>query len=310
MKALVTGGSGFVGSHLVLHLVREGWNVSVARHGGALSGAESILAMLRDAAPDAVFHMAGLTRAEHPAALYEANAVLTAHLLEAVARQPRPPVIVLAGSAAEYGSVPPDAVPVQETQPCRPITDYAISKYAQTLMGLTRAAAGLPVVVARLWNPVGPGMPQHLALGSFAAQIATMPVQGGTLHVGNLGVQRDFLDVREAVRLVAALAIRPNTVGLVVNICSGRTWGLHELVHTMIRLAGRHVSVVVDPARIRPGELPVLSGHTGRLASLNLTPAPPDFGAILPEMLVAAAANQESISYRPELSANVRSRSS
>jgi GDP-4-dehydro-6-deoxy-D-mannose reductase len=288
VRALVSGATGFIGSHLTEHLAAQGWDVAPVAPGGALAArAGRLAAALDSAAPAVVFHMAGLICAEHPAALYEADLVLTAHLLKAVARQKRPPLVILAGSAAEYGNVPPDYVPVRETQPCRPVTDYGIAKYAQTLMAEARAAAGLPVVVARMWNPVGPGMPRHLALASFAAQIAAMPLEGGTLRVGNLNAERDFLDVREVARLVAGLAVRPDAVGQVVNVCAGRAWPLRALIDDMIRLAGKPVSIAVDPRRVRAGDPAVLYGHTGRLARLGLVPALPNFDALLPQLLTA-----------------------
>jgi len=286
LRALVSGATGFIGSHLTEHLAAQDWDVVPVTSGGALAArAGRLAAALDSAAPAVVFHMAGLSRAEHPAALYEADLVLTAHLLKAVSRQKRPPLVILAGSAAEYGNVAPDYVPVRETEPCRPVTDYGIAKYAQTLMAEARAAAGMPVVVARMWNPVGPGMPRHLALASFAAQIAAMPSEGGTLRVGNLYAERDFLDVREVARLVAGLAIRPDAVGQVVNICAGRAWPLRPLIDDMIRLTGKSVSIAVDPCRMRPEDPVVLYGHTGRLASLGLVPTLPNFDEILPQLL-------------------------
>ncbi len=286
MKALLSGATGFVGSHLCAHLRTQRWDVAAAPPGGdGAVRAERLVAALHSAAPAVVFHMAGLSRAEHPAQLYEANLVLTARLLDAAARCKPPPLVILAGSAAEYGRVPADGVPVAENQPCHPLSDYGIAKYAQTLMAAARAVTGLPVVVARLWNPVGHGMPAHLALASFAAQIAAMPPEGGTLHVGNLDIERDFLDVREVARLVAGLAMRPDAIGQVVNVCAGRAWRLRALVDEMIRLAGKPVSIAVDPRRLRPGEPAVLYGHTGRLERLGLAPQFPDFERILPELL-------------------------
>jgi len=299
--ALVTGASGFIGRSLVAHLTSLGWRVVSAQR--ALGGCEGegvflgpspwnadlLAKMLGEVAPDTVFHMAGSTKAASAAALYEANTVLAAQLIEAVLRQERPPAVVLAGSAAEYGAVPPDANPVVETEPCHPVTDYAISKHAQTLMGLARARAGLRVLVARIWNPVGRDMPGHLALASFASQIAAMPAEGGRLHVGNLDVARDFIDVREAARLIAGLADRPEAYGAVCNICSGRAYTLRALVDEMIRFSGRRIELVVDPARVRAGEAKELRGDTARLRQFGLDPAAPDFGAILPELLAKFA---------------------
>lgn len=293
--AFVTGATGFIGRHLVARLRQAGWRVTAARRGpGNEEGvdlgpspwtAERLAAALEAAGSEVVFHLAGLTRAGSAAELYEANTVLAATVLEAAARQARVPPVVLAGSAAEYGPVSAEAVPVAETQTCRPATDYAVSKHAQTLMGLARAAAGQPVLIARIWNPVGAGMPGHLALANFAAQIAALPAEGGALRVGNLDLARDFIDVREVVRLLAALADQPAALGGVVNLCSGRAYVLRDLVAEMIRLSGRRVELEPDPARMRAGEAPVLCGDTARLMALGLPPAAPDFDAILPELL-------------------------
>jgi GDP-4-dehydro-6-deoxy-D-mannose reductase len=283
MKAFVTGASGFIGGHLSAELTRDGWEVIKGRRGGGACGAEWMLADLRDAAPDVLFHMAGLTHAKEAAQFYEANVALSARLLDAAASLSRPPVVVLAGSAAEYGWVPPQAMPVNEAQFCRPVTDYAISKHAQTQMALARAAAGSRVIVARIWNPVGPEMSRQLALGAFAAEIAAMPVAGGALHVGNLDVARDFIDVREAARLLVAR--RPEAFGQVVNVCSGRSWKLRALVDRMIALTGRPVALVADPSRMRQREPAALYGDATRLRQFGLEPAPPDFDAILPALL-------------------------
>jgi nucleoside-diphosphate-sugar epimerase len=296
--AFVTGASGFIGRHLVATLERTGWRVAVPRRGsGAGEGpdlgpfpwtAARIRAALSEVAPDVVFHLAGLMRAGSAAELFQANTVLAAQLLDAVAREKRVPKVVLAGSAAEYGRVAREAVPVTEAHPCRPITDYAVSKHSQTLLGLARSTSGQPVLIARIWNPVGAGMPGHLALPNFAAQIATMPPEGGVLRVGNLDVARDFIDVWELARLLVRLAENPDAGG-VVNLCSGRAYVLRELVESLTRWSGRNVKLVRDPSRTRVGESPLLYGDTSRLESFGLRPVPPDFDAILPRLLSVAA---------------------
>jgi nucleoside-diphosphate-sugar epimerase len=296
--AFVTGASGFIGRHLVATLKRTGWRVAVARHGShADQGpdlgpfpwtAARIRVALSDVAPDAVFHLAGLSRASSAAELFQANTVVAAELLDAVAREKRAPKVVLAGSAAEYGRVPLEAIPVTEAHPCRPVTDYAVSKHAQTLLALARASSGQPVLIARIWNPVGAGMPGHLALPNFAEQIATMPLGGGVLRVGNLDVVRDFIDVWELARLLVRLAEHPDAGG-VVNLCSGRGYVLRELVEALVRCSGRNVKLVQEPSRIRVGEPVLLYGDTSRLKSFGLQPVAPDFDTILPRLLSVAA---------------------
>jgi nucleoside-diphosphate-sugar epimerase len=300
--AFITGASGFIGQHLVAHLRDRGWRVvcarRVPRNGEAADlgpvpwTAARIAAALAEAQPDIVFHLAGLMRANSAAELYEANTILSAQVLDAALRQKHVPKVILAGSAAEYGPVLPAALPVAETHPCRPSTDYAVSKHAQTLMGLARARTGQPVLIGRIWNPVGAGMPGHMALANFASQIAAMASDRGVLRVGNLDVARDFIDVREMARLMVELAKRPDASGCVVNLCSGRAFVLAELVDRLIHLSGRRVELVRDTSRIRPGESAVLYGDTSRLESFGLQPIAPDFNMILRELLTVPTRSQ------------------
>ena len=284
MKAAVTGASGFIGRALTARLVLEGWEVcSVTR-----AEIDAFLHELPEMGLDVVFHLAGITQSREAALLYQTNTVLAARLLDAAAVMAQPPRIVLAGSAAEYGPVPQQAVPVAEDHPCHPVTDYAVSKYAQSLMAVSRAAAGANLVVARIWNPVGPGMPLHLALASFAAQIAAMPIRGGVLHVGNLEVERDFIDVAELARILMELGRHKAARGQIANVCSGQVWKLRDLVDVMIGLSGRVITVKVDQSRLRPGETIRLFGATARLRELGIVPVAPDFAALLPSILATA----------------------
>lgn len=294
-RALVTGATGFIGRHLMAGLRAEGWEVAGAVRAEPLQEPAGLLALgqgpwdratfaavLAQVRPDVVFHMAGLTWADTPADFYTANVMLAAHLLDAVVACEAPPAVVLAGSAAEYGPVPETALPISEDAPCNPVTHNGISKHAQTLLGLAHARAGLRVLVARVFNPVGAGMPERLALASFARQLR----EGRTcLTVGNLDVARDFIDVVEAVRLIATLAARPEAYGQVVNICAGEAFRLRPLVEEMIRLTRRTVRLEVSPALLRPGDMRQFHGSTARLSAAGLDVRTPDFSRILPELL-------------------------
>jgi GDP-4-dehydro-6-deoxy-D-mannose reductase len=303
-RALVTGATGFVGRHLVARLAADGWIVGTAIRGGvgrptppeaqatfvlgrAPWDSRTLGSALAEFDPDVVFHLAGRTTAPTAAEMYEANTWLAASLFDTIARAgPCRP----AGSAAEYGPIPPARLPVAEDHPCAPVGDYGISKHAQTLMGLARARAGFGVLVARIFNPVGPGMPRHLALAGFAGQLRGPEAgQGSVLHVGDLDVERDFIGVAEAARLISALGAAPENFGEVYNICSGRAFALRPLVEELVRLSGRRVSLVTGPARLRPGEARVFFGSTGRLAARGLAPRVPGFAALLPALLASRA---------------------
>jgi GDP-4-dehydro-6-deoxy-D-mannose reductase len=217
----------------------------------------------------------------------DTNAVLAGELLIAVAALPAPPRVILVGSAAEYGVVPADAQPVVETHPCAPRTDYAIAKYAQSLLGFAAAMRGQQVLIARLFNPVGVGMPSELALPSFARRIVRAG-SGSVMHVGDLSAERDFLDVGEAVRLLLGLAAMQCWQWPVVNVCSGRAYRLGDLLDGLIAASGAQVRVEVDPTLMRPGDMPVLTGSTERLRSVGLVPLAPDFSVLLPRLLAEA----------------------
>ena len=193
--------------------------------------------------------MAGLTWAD-PGRFYAANVMLAAHLLDAVRASERHlrwcwrvggRVWPCSGSsAARY-----------RRHPCKPLTHNGISKHAQTLLGLAHARAGLRVLVARIFNPVGAGMPGRLALPSFAAAVAR---GRENLTVGNLDVARDFIHVADAVRLIDALATGRKSMGR-FSIFVPAWPSLRRLVQDMVGLTGRQVRLEVSPALLRPGEM-------------------------------------------------------
>ena len=288
MRLLLTGGTGFVGRHV--RLAAEAASVDVVSLTRAQTSdiAEAITA----AAPDAIIHCAGVTTAPDSAAMQAANVDLTAALLAAVTGLARPPRVVLIGSAAEYGTVSATALPVREDWPCQPVTDYAASKHRQTQLGLALAGQGYPIVIARLFNPVGADMPAHLALPAIARRLVTAG-EGGVARVGNLDVRRDFIDVREAGRIILALAAMDAPPWPLVNVCGGRSVRLGDLVERMVALGGFDVALEPDPALIRPDEMPDLTGSTDRLVQLGLTPSLPDWGDVLPGILASAVEAQQ-----------------
>ena len=294
-RALVTGASGFIGRRISAELEAGGWHVvrAVRRMTDRMPPGTLVLGQdpwesstfasaIVEAAPDVVFHMVGTTWPDSVAQFYSVNVVMTARLLEAVAASGIRPAVVLAGSAAEYGYVPEQQQPVREDATCAPLTHYGISKYSQTMLGLAYARAGYPVLIARIFNPVGVGMPSRLALASFAEQLG---IADNVLVTGDLDVARDFVDVVDVARLIVALASRLDNYGQVFNVCSGTTFQLRPLVEEMIRLTGRQIRLSVSPARLRPGDMRVLCGDIARLQAAGLSVKPPDFSVILPALL-------------------------
>jgi nucleoside-diphosphate-sugar epimerase len=295
MRLLLTGATGFLGRAVAIAAATAGVTVVRATR-AARAGAADELALgpgpwrriefaraIAAARPDAILHAAGAGHSPGAAACFEANTILAAELLDAVADMAAPPRVLLIGSAAELGFVPVEAQPVTEAFNCAPRTAYAVAKHAQTLLGVGAASRGMPVLVVRLFNPVGPGMPAGLALPSFARQI--MDPATTVMRVGDLSAARDFIDVAEAARILVDLAAMPRFPWPLVNLCSGRAWRLGDLLQQMIAVSGRSLRVEPDPALQRPGDMPMLIGHTGRLAGIGLAPHEPDFARLLPTLL-------------------------
>lgn len=273
--SLISGAGGFVGQALAHHLRASGGpvaTVSLRADGGGLRDAVATAASpverwrhaLERARPDVVYHLAGAMQGEEPT-LRSVNLGLTEALFDALRVTGLHPTLVIAGSAAEYGAAARDGIPVSEDAVCEPYTAYGRSKLAQSRAALAfRDETGVRVVVARIFNPVGAGMPAHLALADFAAQIARMPAAGGRLTTGNLDVQRDFIPVDDVATALEALAAARDATGL-CNVCSGVPTRLGDLLEAMIAASGKAVATSADPARYRPHEPRIIVGDTARL---------------------------------------------
>ena len=183
--------------------------------------------------------------------------------------------IVLAGSAAEYGAALRDGAPTLESASCAPASSYGRAKLRQTEAGLFFAqTTGRRVISARIFNAIGPGMPDYLALGDFAAQIAAAPAEDGVLASGNLDVAHDFIGYDAVAATLVALAEHPHACGI-YNVCSGQATPLGVYVEAMIAASGKAMTIRTDPARLRADEPRAVFGDTARLRALRIAPPPP-----------------------------------
>jgi nucleoside-diphosphate-sugar epimerase len=281
-RAIVTGAEGFLGGHLVRDLEQRGLRVTgLARRPGpetphiAMGDAPWSVACLariiERAEPDVIFHLVG-GAVGSAAELERLNLGVTKSLMLALDQARVRPLLVCCGSAAEYGAAIIDGVPACETAICAPSSAYGTAKLAQTKAALAFAeSSGTPVLVARIFNPIGPGMPPYLALGEFARQIASLPSSDGILQTGNIHVLRDFIDVEDVARAFWTLAHNPAARG-VVNICSGQATRLSTLVELLIAASGKTMTLEIIPERVRQGELNVVIGDTTLLASHGAAP--------------------------------------
>ena len=283
-RVLVTGAAGFVGPHLARALAARGAIVHGVGLGEPPAGAPlaswtgvDLLApaplheAVGRAAPDVVVHLAGQSSAARsfaePAETFRANVLGTRGLLAAVrARAPRARVLI-ASTSEVYGPVAP-GTRATEDAPTNPVSPYALSKLAAERAAAELAARdGLDVVIARPFGHAGPGQSPAFMLPAFAQQIAAIEAgrAGPVLRVGNLDVTRDLSDVRDVVEGYVALLER-GAPGATYNLCRGEGVHLRALVGTLAGLARTPVRVEVDPARLRPADLPYLVGDPERTA--------------------------------------------
>jgi GDP-4-dehydro-6-deoxy-D-mannose reductase len=282
MRVLVTGASGFVGRHLLAALRANGDEAIAAgtQHDGPpfaaldLLDAASARAVVDDAAPDAIVHLAGQAfvpqSVADPLGTLAVNATGTAHVLEA-ARLYRDRThaalrVLVISSAEVYGIQPPANMPLDESAATQPANPYAASKLAAETYALAWSRSyGLDVCVARPFNHIGPGQDARFAVASFAQQLAGIAAGASrVMAVGNLEAERDFLDVRDVVRAYLAL-LANGRGGEVYNICSGRTVAIREVLRQLITIARVPVEVRDDPERMRPSDVPILSGNAAKL---------------------------------------------
>jgi GDP-4-dehydro-6-deoxy-D-mannose reductase len=282
MRVLVTGASGFVGRHL-LDALRAAGHETIAAGGPQdsapfvpldLLDATSIDGVVRAAAPDAIVHLAGQAFVPQsladPLGTLRVNAAGTASLLEAARAyrdRTKVPVRVLAISSADvYGLQRPEQMPLDEHAVAHPGNPYAASKLAAETYALAWARAfELDVFVARPFNHIGPGQDARFVVSSFARQLAEIAAGApAVMKVGNLEAQRDFLDVRDVCAAYVLLVANARP-GEVYNICSGRPVAIREVLRQLITIAHVPVEVRDDPERMRPSDLPILSGDATKL---------------------------------------------
>ncbi len=248
--------------------------------GNAPWSSDRLARIISAAGPDVIFHLTGGAVGSQ-AELMMLNVETTRALMQALRRSAVCPLLVCCGSAAEYGAAAVDGVAVGEDTQCAPVTPYGVAKFAQTKAVLEFGeATGVPVLVNRIFNMIGPGMPSYLALGEFAHQIAGMSAGGGILRTGNLCVYRDFIDVRHVATAFRLLAENPDARGI-INICTGEATELSALVDILIRASGKNARTETQPERLRPGELQTVIGNPSRLISLGVVLPRTDYADVV-----------------------------
>lgn len=284
-KALITGFTGMVGSHLADHLLAHTdwdltgllrWNEDLRnvehlldrvnrkdRVGlvyGDLNDHPSLARAVDQVRPDYVFHLAAQSYPQQsfvaPIETLQTNILGTAGLLDAIHRSGLRPVVHVCASSEVFGRVGKEHLPIDEETPFHPASPYAISKVGTDLVGRFYAEAyGLCVMTTRMFTHTGPRRGDVFAESTFAKQIALIEegCVAPQIKVGNLESMRTWADVRDAVRAYHLLVTVNPTPGAYYNIGGSFSCTVGDMLRHLLSLSTRDdIEIVVDPERLRP----------------------------------------------------------
>jgi len=285
-KVLITGSEGFVGQHLWEELQSNGYEV----YGTALHQLEKGLpenvfvcdiesqdqlhTLITKIMPDAIVHLAGQPKPglsfDIPQKTVMVNTIGTVNLLEAVRAIPNyRPRLILVGTSEEHGIVPQEDLPITENTSLNPINPYAISKVANWFFAKEYVRSfNFDIIYVTPFTHTGPGQMPGFLSPDIASQI--VDIEKGrkkpVIYTGNLTVKRDIGDVRDFVRAYR-LFLEKGISGERYLISTGKSVPVKEVADKIVALSKIEIKLEIDPARVRPNEVPELFGDHSKLSS-------------------------------------------
>ena len=317
VRALVTGGAGFVGGWLLGAMKRENMNLFAMatpdQRGQAEDVAEWLYGDIRDegyvasavkhAQADVIVHLAAIshlpTAAADPASAWDVNVTSTARLLSSVVRAREngapDPVVLVVGSAEQYGrhgieSNDGSETPIRETAPQEPRTIYAATKCAQELLSMQYwRSEGLKVVAVRSFNHSGRGQEPRFLLPALVSRALGLREarSGSPMLVGNTTPVRDFLHVSDVVAAYISLC-NSGIPGQVYNVSSGRGYSVEQVLHKVLERVGVDAPIVEDPSLVRDVDVPYLVGNPEKLQQATGWHATQSMDDIIDDLINAA----------------------
>jgi len=283
LRILITGITGFVGSHLAEYaLAKEGVEVyGTVRWRSRMDNVEhiqdriqlldcdlrdnvAVKRTLEEARPEYIFHLAAQsfvpTSWKAPAETLTTNILSELNLLESIRDLKLDTRIHVAGSSEEYGLVFEDEAPIKEDNPLRPLSPYAVSKVAQDYLAYQyNQSYGIFTVRTRAFNHTGPRRGQVFVTSDFSRQVALIEKdkKEPVIEVGNLEARRDFSDVRDIVRGYW-LSLEKGEPGEVYNLGSGRAVTIQEMLDLILSMSDVEIEVRQMPERMRPSDVELL----------------------------------------------------
>jgi GDP-4-dehydro-6-deoxy-D-mannose reductase len=287
MKTLITGISGFAGSHLAEFLLNKGYKVygtfydkstfsnlngfidRIILYQCDIRNYNNLKTIIEKVRPDEIYHLAAISfvpaSLKNPKLTFDTNLYGTLNLYEAIKELKYNPKILFVGSADEYGSIKNSDLPIREDCPLRPVNPYSISKASADFLSYTYFKNyHLKIIRVRPFNHIGPRQDPDFVCSSFAKQI--VEIEKGikkkpVINVGNLEAKRDFTDVRDMIRAYW-LAIQRGEIGEVYNICSEKPISIEKILNGFLNISITSIKVRKDPIRFRVLDVPILRGDS------------------------------------------------
>jgi GDP-4-dehydro-6-deoxy-D-mannose reductase len=281
-RVLITGGTGFVGTHLIRFLKSHGSNMAVIASGDGTSWqepevdyhvvdirrADDVRSVVHNFSPTHVYHLAGISAVDaswnNPRLTFEVNVLGAYNLFEAAMSLPSLPRILNVSTSQVYAAS--DMI-LSESSLISPDNPYAASKaMAEMLRVQYRKCIGGGIITARSFNHTGPGQTPNFVLPSIAKQFAEMEagLRPRRLTAGNLEVIRDFSDVRDVVLAYSAL-LEKGRIDEVYNVCSGSAVRLADTIGKFKAISGIAVEIETDPTRLRCNEVSRILGDSTKI---------------------------------------------
>ncbi|CNL17719.1 NAD-dependent epimerase/dehydratase [Yersinia frederiksenii] len=272
-RALITGIQGFTGHYMAAELSAAGYRVfglgsqpsnDLDYFQVDLLDIDGLTSVIKQVKPQVIVHLAAIAFVGHgnPAAFYDVNVVGTRNLLVALSTvADNIESVLLASSANVYGNT--QAGMLSETTIVNPANDYAVSKLAMEYMAKLWSEK-LPIIIVRPFNYTGVGQSDNFLLPKIVSHFKR---KASEIELGNLDVWRDFTDVRALVKAYLGLLLT-KPIGETVNVCSGRTHSLREVISLCEKITSHSLSIHVNPAFVRANEVKTLCGDSTKLQSI------------------------------------------
>lgn len=290
-RVLVTGASGFVGSHLLPYLYEAGYEIWASRHrlchkhtfpvhwiSADLLKPQDCFNLVKKSQPQYLFHLAGLATPKeswrNSTLAVQSNVGASINLLEGVCRYVPGARVVLVSSAHVYGRTFASKSRIRENDLADPVTPYGGSKLLMEIAARNFISRhGLNIVIARGFNQVGRGQNPQFVFSDFCRQVALIEKRRmpSKITVGNINVIRDFIHVRDAVRAYESVARRGKR-GEVYNVGSGMGISLKKILEELRKRSRVPFNIVVDPSRYRKDDFPKIVADASKLKQLGWKP--------------------------------------